>query len=100
MEQEKNYYGIIYTDSISLCNHLLEFPNSDDESNNDEFIVSINYKSSGDLIDLIEHLKLFFQNYSEVEDCMTYIWDDSIDEENQKIINDSITYFEEKVKLE
>lgn len=31
---------------------------------------------------------------------MTYIWDDSIDEENQKIINDSITYFEEKVKLE
>lgn len=100
MEQEKIYSGIIYTDSIGLCNHLLEFPNTDDESNNDEFIVSVSYKSSGDLIDLIEHLKIFFQNYEEVEDSMTYIWDDSIDDENQEIINDSITYYEEKVKLE
>lgn len=57
MEQEKIYYGTIYTDSISLRNHLLEFLNSEDDSNKDEFIVSINYKSLGDLIDLIEHLK-------------------------------------------
>jgi hypothetical protein len=100
MELEKIYSGIIYTDSIRLCNHLLEFPNTDDESNNDEFIVSVSYKSSGDLIDLIEHLKIFFQNYEEVEDSMTYIWDDSIDDENQEIINDSINYYEEKVNLE
>jgi hypothetical protein len=46
------------------------------------------------------NLKVYFQNYEEVEDCMTYIWDDSIDDENQKIINDSISYFEEKIKLE
>jgi hypothetical protein len=100
MEQEKIYYSTIYTDSISLRNHLLEFLNSEDDSNKDEFIVLINYKSLGDLIDLIEHLKIFYQNYQDVQDCMCYIWEYSIDDESLKIINESITYYEEKVKLD
>lgn len=103
--EELKYQSKIYTDSMSLFEHIIAFKNAEDGYGDDEFVIKINYKNSGVLIELVDHLKDYYGDYygdGWVETVMDSIWSGgwSISDAQQKIFDESYDYWKEKVDKE
>ena len=87
--------GKIFIDSNQLAKHLEGYPNSEMEYN-DEIVFTISYYSSKELIELIDNLKEYFGNYSDVyNEAMHFILDNPAELEQDEIEDEVEQYITE-----
>jgi hypothetical protein len=95
--------GKIFIDSNQLAKHLEGYPNSEMDYD-DEFIFTLTYQSSKELIELMEHLKDYYGNYSDVyNEAMHFILDnpaeleqDEIEDEVEQFITEAEDFLRSK----
>lgn len=97
MEKFK-YEGTVFTDSVSLYEHLITFKNACDDYGDGDFAIKINYSNTNDLIEFIDHIKDYYGDYygdGWVETIMEYIWATyDPTEEQVNIFDESYNYWE------
>lgn len=102
--EELKYEGTIFTDSMDLYEHIIAFKNAEDDYGDGEFAIKINYADSKDLIELVDHLKEYYEDYDGdgwVETLMGHIWGNlNPSEKQQKIFDESYDYWKEMLDKE
>ena len=102
---EKKLESKILIDSKNLFNHLIDFRDTEDCSNDDEFIIKLYYNDAVYLIDLIDSLHQYFGNYTEIYNCLCDVFEqmyvsdeifELISDEHNEILNQATTYLDEK----
>jgi hypothetical protein len=89
---------------MSLYEHIIAFKNAEDDYGDVEFAIKINYNDSKDLIELVDHLKEYYEDYNGdgwIETIMDYIWSSLlVTDEQDKINQEAYDYWIEMVDID
>jgi hypothetical protein len=102
--EEFKYQSTIFTDSMSLYEHIITFKNAEDGDGDGDFAIIIKYNDSKDLIEFVDHLKEYYGDYNGdgwIETVMDNIWSSLlVTDEQDKINQEAYDYWVEMVDKE